>query len=357
MGRELHTRRQQFSIMDKDEIIGFAALYDSMMKCKRGVRWKGTTGFYLHHWPTELDKLSSELSSGKYKQKKPKFFTVTEPKHREIMSIHFRDRIFQRSLNDVALYPQTTKSFIYDNFACQKGKGTDPARDRLVSFLRSYYRKNGLEGYVLKIDIKGYYPNMNRRFAEEMLKSYVDDEAYQIAEKILTEFPGDTGYNPGSQIVQIIGITALDSLDHFIKERLRIKYYIRYMDDFILIHHDAAYLESCLAQIAEQMARRDMKTNDKKTFIAPLSKGIVFLGHVFRISDSGKVYVIPDPAKIKHEKKKLRRMIALMRSGKLTKRDIDRHFKGFKASIRYGNTHRLIQNLNKWYEAELQKEE
>ena len=341
--------------MDKDEIIGFEALYNSMMKCKRGVRWKGTTGYYLHHWPDELDKLARELASGKYKQKNPKFFTVTEPKRREIMSIHFRDRIFQRSLNDVALYPQTTKSFINDNYACQKGKGTDPARNRLISFLRSYYRKYGSKGYVLKIDIKGYYPNMNRRFAEGMLKEYVDDESYRIAEIVLSAFPGETGYNPGSQIVQIIGITALDKIDHFIKEQLRVKYYIRYMDDFILVHHDEAFLNHCLEEITAKLAAQDMRLNESKTRVTPLDKGIVFLGHVYRISDTGKVYVVPDPAKIKHEKKKLRRMIALMRQGKLTRHDIDRHFKGFKASIRYGNTHKLIQNLNKWYEAEMLK--
>jgi len=341
--------------MDKEDIIGFEALYNSMMKCKNRVRWKGTTGFYLHHWPTEIAKLEDELKSGRYKQKSPKFFTVTEPKRREIMSIHFRDRVFQRSLNDVALYPQTTKSFINDNFACQKGKGTDPARDRLVSFLRSFYRKYGREGYVLKIDIKGYYPNMNRHFAEDMLKGYVDDETYQIAEKVLSDMPGETGYNPGSQIVQIIGITALDKVDHFIKEQLRVKFYIRYMDDFVLLHPDKAFLESCLAAITEKLASQDMKLNTGKTRITELSDGILFLGHIFRISETGKVYVIPDPAKIKHEKRKLRRMIALMRKGELSKRDIDRHFKGFKASIRYGNTHKLIQNLNKWYDAEMQK--
>ena len=343
--------------MDKENIIGYEALYNSMMRCKNGVRWKSTTGFYLHHWATEIDKLSVELMDGTYKQRPPKFFTVTEPKVREIMSIHFRDRVFQRSLNDVALYPQTTKSFISDNFACQKGKGTDAARDRLLEFLRRYYRKYGAQGYVLKIDIKGYYPNMDRKFAEQMLKQYIDDESYQIAKGVLDGFVGDNGYNPGSQIVQIIGITALDKIDHYIKEQLGVKYYIRYMDDFILIHNDRLFLEECLDAIRAKLLSQKMHINDAKTKVADLKDGIMFLGFVFRISKSGKAYALIDPKKIKREKRKLRRMIALMRKGELQKRDIDIHFRSFKSFARYGSSRKLIENLNKWYIAEMQKEQ
>lgn len=337
--------------MDKEKIIGYDAIYDSLVKCSKGVKWKGTVAYYRHHWMDEVERLSDQLHDGTYKERRAKFFTIYEPKVREIMSIHFRDRVFQRSLNDIAIYPQVTKSFIAENFACQKGKGTKAARDKAKDFLYQYYRKYGNDGYVLKIDIKGYYPNMYHSFAEAMLKEYIDDETYQLAHRVLANLPGDIGYNPGSQIVQIVGITALDKIDHFIKEKLGIKYYIRYMDDFLLIHHSKQYLERCLKQIQALLHKQMMETHERKTFIQPLAKSITFLGFVYRLTDTGKVVIFADPKKVKRERKKIKRMVALVDKGELTKHDVDVHFKAWKASVRYGNYRRLVYRLNRWYES------
>ena len=336
--------------MDKELIISEDALFESMNKCAKGVKWKGTVAYYRHHWPDEIDKLSAQLHDGTYKERKAKFFTITEPKTREIMSIHFRDRIYQRSLNDVAIYPQATHHFIEDNFACQKGKGTNAARDRLKEFLHQFYRKYGTDGYVLQIDIKGYYPNMNHAYAENMFRKYMDDETYQLARNVLSRLPGEVGYNPGSQIVQIVGITALDRVDHFVKERLRVKHYIRYMDDFILIHHDMGYLKACLDAIEKQLALQQMTLNKKKTAIKKIAEPILFLGFVYRLTETGKVVILSDTNKIRHEKRKIKRMVNLVKEGKLTKHDVDVHFKAYKASARYGNSHNLIYRLNRWYE-------
>ena len=336
---------------DKEDIIGIDALFDSMNKCAKGVKWKGTVAHYRHHWIDELSKLEVQLKDGTYTERRAKFFTITEPKVRNIMSIHFRDRVYQRSLNDVAIYPQVTRSFIADNFACQRGKGTKAARDRLTEFLHQYYRKHGTDGYVLKIDIKGYYPNMDHAYAELMLGEYLDDVTYPMVKAVLSHLPGDVGYNPGSQIVQIVGITALDDIDHFIKERLRVRYYIRYMDDFILIHHDRDYLACCLEQIKKKLHECRMCVSEKKTFIQPITKPIKHLGFYYRLTSTGKVVILADPKKIKHERKKVKRMVALVDQGKLTKHDVDAHWKAWKASVRYGNSHNLIYRLNRWYDS------
>lgn len=337
--------------MNKEDIIGIDALFESMNKCSKGVKWKGTVAYYRHHWMDEIPKLSEQLNNGTYKERRAKFFTITEPKQREIMSIHFRDRIYQRSLNDVAIYPQVTQSFIADNFACQKGKGTEPARNRLKEFMHQYYRKHGTDGYILKIDIQGYYPNMDHDFAEGLFSVYVDDETYEMAKAVLAHLPGEVGYNPGSQIVQIVGITALDKIDHFIKERLRIKYYIRYMDDFTLIHPSKAHLEHCLEKIKAKLEERGMKVNEKKTYIQPITKPVKHLGFMYRLTDTGKVIILADPKKVKHERRKVMRMVALVDQGMLTKHDVDVHWKAWKASVRYGNSHILIHKLNEWYDS------
>lgn len=85
---------------------------------------------------------------------------LTHPKKREAISIMFRDRVYQRSLNDNIIYPAMTKSFIYDNCACQKGKGTKFAKDRLVRHIQRAVKQWGLDLYVEQFDIKHYYENM-----------------------------------------------------------------------------------------------------------------------------------------------------------------------------------------------------
>lgn len=343
--------KRVINIISEDDIIGYDALYDSFEKCKKGVRWKGTTAYYTHHWPDEIERLANELESGAYEERKAKLFTVYEPKVREIMSIHFRDRIYQRSLSDNAIFPEVSKSFIPDNFACQPDKGTEPARDRLKEFLHRYYRKYGTDGYVLKIDIKGYYPNMDREKSINILGQYIGGNTYRRAEEILLNMPGENGYNPGSHIVQLVGITVLDDVDHFIKEELRIKYYIRYMDDFILIHHDKEYLKYCLERIIEKLAEIKMSVHPDKTFIQPITHTLTFLGFDYRLTDTGKVLIFVNPEKIKHAKRKIKRMVTLVQKGKKTKHSVDVHFKAYKACVRYGNSHNLIYRLNRWYES------
>ena len=122
--------------MKKEDVIGYDALYESMCRCQKGVIWKDSVAHFVLNSPEEITKLERELKEGTYRPRKPKMFTITSPKPREISSIPFRDRVYQRSLNDNILYPTMTRSFIYDNRACQKGKGTDRARARLKEALK-----------------------------------------------------------------------------------------------------------------------------------------------------------------------------------------------------------------------------
>lgn len=112
-----------------NSVISFDALYESMLKCKCGVIWKqSVSSFVLNAIPNIL-RLERELNNGTYVPRPPREFLITYPKKREAVSIAFRDRVYQRSLNDNQIYPQMVKSLIYDNCACQKGKGTDFARN------------------------------------------------------------------------------------------------------------------------------------------------------------------------------------------------------------------------------------
>ena len=142
--------------MEIDDIIGFDALYNSMYKCKRGVLWKDSVAHFYLNGIEETLRLEKQLKSGEYKARPTYTFNITSPKPRDIISIAFRDRVYQRSLNDNAIYPTMTRSFIRDNWACQKGKGTTDALKRMKAFLHRMYRKYGLDFYGLQIDIHGY---------------------------------------------------------------------------------------------------------------------------------------------------------------------------------------------------------
>lgn len=335
-----------------DAVIGFDPLYESMQKCRKGVIWKDSVASYSLNGIERTMKLSEQLHDGTYKAKPPVHFQITSPKPREIASITFRDRVFQRSLNDNAVYPTMSKSFIYDNFACQKGKGTDAARNRLKEFLQKYYRKHGHDGYVAQFDIHGYYPNMSHEVTENLFKEALTDDICNLVLRILREqYGGDKGYNPGSQLIQIAGISILDKFDHFVKEQLHAKFYIRYMDDFMIISHDYAYLEQCMIAVEQYLNNLSFELNPKKTRIYPLKEGIEFLGFYYKLTETGKVIKTVRTENVKRERKKLRRLVAKSQRGGLPREKVDESYAAWRNHASKGNSYRLLQRMDAYYQS------
>ena len=139
--------------MNFTESTSFDALYDSMWRCRCGKMWKASVARFVIHGNAEIIDLEAQIRDGKYLPRKPHTFTLTYPKVRPCSSTHIRDRIVQRSLNDNVIYPAMTKSFIWDNMACQKGKGTTKAMDRISHLLHRYFINNSQSnaGYVVSI--------------------------------------------------------------------------------------------------------------------------------------------------------------------------------------------------------------
>ncbi len=333
-----------------EEIIGFDSLYESMTKCIKGVRWKDSVAHYHLNAIEETLKLEKELHDETYKPKRPKEFTIYAPKKRDILSVSFRDRVYQRSLNDNAIYPQMSKSFIHDNYACQKGKGTDKCRDRLEAFLHKYYINFGGSGFVLYIDIHGYYPNMRHDVAEGSFARKLDPETTRRAvETMRGQYSGDIGYIAGSQMIQIAGISVLDRVDHFVKEQLRCKLYLRYMDDIVLISRDPAYLEGCQRAIVQLLREMGFETNARKTGIRKLEDGIPFLGFTFRLTETGKVLRLISPNNVKNERKRLVRLFRLAEDGKIPVEYVDRHYECWRNHASKGNTWKLLCRMDSCY--------
>lgn len=337
-------------VFDIEQVIGFDALYESMLKCKKGVMWKDSTAGYVLNGIVRTMNLEKQLHDGTYKASDTVNFRITSPKPREIASITFRDRIYQRSLNDNAVYPIMSKSFILDNYACQKGKGTDAARNRLKEFLRRYYRKHGSVGYVAQFDIHGYYPNMSHAFVEDLFRKKLPKNiADMVVDVLRHQYDGDYGYNPGSQLIQIAGISVLDGFDHYVKEQLHARYYLRYMDDFLIISDDDEYLSECQKNVERYLNGIGFELNPKKTIIYPLHKGIEFLGFKYRLTDTGKVLMTVKSSNVKRERKKLRRLVAKSKRGGIPRDKVDESYAAWRNHASKGNSYRLLKRMDYYY--------
>ncbi len=336
--------------INEEEYIGFDALYESMYKCRLNVGWKDSVASYCLNGIENTLRLERSQKDGTYTAMPQKIIQITHPKPRTATSIAFRDRVYQRSLNDNVVYPIMSKSYIKHNAACQKGKGTEFARKELDRFMREAFRKHGLDIYVLHIDVKGYYPNMRHWVAEECFRKHLPLEIYRrVVEILRNQYEGEIGYNPGSQIVQIAGISVLSPLDHYIKEKLRIRWYLRYMDDLILMHGDCEYLEDCEKDIAAFLEKMEFEIHPKKTGVYPISKGIKALGFTHKLTETGKVIHLIDPANVKAARKRLYRLVKLAKRGELTKEKVDFCYESWKAHARIGNTFRLLQRMDQYY--------
>lgn len=137
----------------------------------------------------------------------------------------------------------------------------------------------------------------------------------------------------GSETTQLIQLAVLDDFDHFIKEQLHIKHYVRYNDDFIIIHEDKAYLQECLIKIDAWISSRGLKLSPKKTQLFKVTQGIKFLGFRFRLTKTGKVVMTLLPEKLSHERRKLRKLVNRAKQGYMTKEEVDRCYESWKAHV------------------------
>lgn len=142
--------------------------------------------------------------------------------------------------------------------------------------MQRFSRKHGKSGWVLRCDIAHYFAETLHSVAKEAIAKRVKcRESVDKTFDIIDSFGEGKGIGLGSQVSQITQLAVLDDMDHFIKEQLGFKYYIRYMDDFILLHHDREYIESARIEIGKKLSKLGLELN-KKTNIFPLSQGIVF---------------------------------------------------------------------------------
>lgn len=336
--------------MTYDEIFTFENLYQAHLKarvCKRNK--KDVIKFELN-LSENLWELYDRLKDRTYKVSGYNKFVIFEPKRREIQALEYKDRIVQHALCDLYLYPLLTSKFIYDNGGCQKGKGTDFALNRFSGFLRDYFKQNKNEGYILKADIHHFFPTIDHKVLKNKLrKIIIDKDIYNLICGIIDSYNADTGKGipMGNQTSQLFALYYLDQMDRLVKEKLHIKYYLRYMDDCLLIHESKGYLKWCLRKMEECVEDELMLEFNSKTQIFPIKNGVDFLGFHFYMTDTGKVIRKVRQSTKKKYKKRMRKIRDDYNTGRIEYDDIKKVLPGFNGHLKRGHTYRLKNSVLK----------
>lgn len=334
-----------------DSVVGEEALYISARKCWKGVGHKYSAQAYILNVIEKTIHLARQIFRGMYRPGKTHVVHITYPKARTAVAISFRDRVYQRSLNDNALYPQMTRGFVYANCACQRGKGTDAARDMFAAMLRrAFVKYGGNDFHILSCDVRKYYDSMNHGVANAMFRRCCNEwTADRVIKTLDGQYAGERGYNPGSQMVQIAGISYLSGVDHFIKERLRAKLYVRYMDDFHIIERDTETLACFRDDIAAKLSEIDMELHPEKTVIVSAAKGVTFLGYHFRVTESGKVLMFRDCKRVKQIRRRMVRLAHRIRRGETRREALSESYQCVRSALDKGNSARLLRRMDAFY--------
>ena len=332
-----------------DKAMSYDQMHKALKRVCRNVRWKDSVVGFEWNGPANICKLQDEVAGGRYVISEYQHFKVWEPKERDITATRIRDRLVQMSFCEAGLLEDITEHFIRDNCACQPGKGVDFALDRMTAHLRRYYQKHGSEGWVLKCDIHHYFPETPHETAKAAMRKRISDpEALKMVEQVIDSFEGDKGIGLGSQFAQLIELAVLDDLDHYIKEKLRVKHYIRYMDDFVLIHEDKEFLRRCLAEIRERVEALGLQLNQKTTMY-PLRQGVKFLQWRFIVTDTGRILRIMPAKKTKRIRKRLKRLVEKEKAGEFPPGTAQQSFESWRANARRGDTKRIVRNMAVYY--------
>lgn len=295
----------------------------------------------------ELEKLKQELEIKTYEISPYHEFTVYEPKERLIKACSFKDKIVQHSICDNVLLPNLKTEFIQTNYAGQIGKGTHYGLDCLKAQMYLAYCKYGYNCWIIKADIKKYFYRINHDILKDIVKYHVDDNnVYWLCEKFI-DSTEEKGLPLGNQISQVFALLYLSGLDHFITGELGVKYYGRYMDDFYLIVDKKEYAKYCLDAIYKFVETLDLELNGK-TQIIPFKNGIRFCGFHTYVTKDGRVIRKLINSNKRAAKKKFKKMVGLVKCGKLTEGKFYESYNAWKNHISHGNCYKLSCEIDKY---------
>lgn len=331
-----------------DKIWNFENLYQAHRTARLGKRHTKEVIEFELELGKNLSILSEQLRTKTYKIGGYYDFYVYDPKMRKIHALHYRDRVVQHCLCDEVLAPILYKKLIYDNAACRIEKGTHFALARVSKFLHQYHNKYGSKGYFLKYDIRKFFDNIDHDVLKDKLAKVIEDkDVLWLLFVIIDSFElmRNKGLPMGNQTSQWFAIYYMDSLDRFIKEHLRIKYYSRYMDDAVLLHHDREYLKYCLEEMSYHLERKLNLEFNQKTQIFPIKNGVDYLGFHTYLSQTGKIIRKVRRRTKRNYKKKLDYLEYAYAKNMVSLLEVKQVISSYNAHLSHGHTFRLRKKL------------
>lgn len=287
----------------------FSELVQAYLDCRRTKRNKPSALAFEQNLERNLFRLYDELQGGSYRPGRSICFVITRPKPREVWAADFRDRIVHHLLYN-RISPRFYSSFIADSCACIPGRGTLYAAQRLDVKIRSASENWSKPVFYLKCDLANFFVSIDKQILQSLIAERVMEPWWMgLAETILfhdprqdyelrgspalvslvphhkrlTNQPEHLGLPIGNLSSQFFANIYLNELDQFIKHRIRAKHYIRYVDDFILLHESPQWLNAALAEVDKFLPRElNARLNPKKTILQPVDRGVDFVGHVIK---------------------------------------------------------------------------
>ena len=242
--------------------------------CKN-VKNKNKVQNYKQYKCIYISRIYNILNNKTYEVGKYNVFTIYDPKQRRIVSQNLQDKVINHLVARHILYPSIMPCLIDQNVASRKGMGTHKG----LEYAKEYNRKCKIkykDYYILKCDVSKFFASIDKEILKEKLKRKIKDkDAIDIVFKIIDS--EENGLCIGTMTSQALAIFYLNDLDHYIKEELKIKYYVRYQDDFLLFNESKEYLKYCFEKIKDFLEEEHLKLNGKSR-IYKNTNNFIFLG-------------------------------------------------------------------------------
>ena len=329
--RERVKMRPLFHIFDN--IISVENLLGSWQKFLQGKRKRKDVMIFSVNLLDNILDLHYDLVNKSYRHGPYFAFKINDPKPRDIHKATVRDRLLHHAIYRI-LYPYFDRKFIFDSYSCRNQKGVHRAINRLKAYSRIVSKNYTKTVYVLKCDIRKFFASIDHKILLDIFKKRVSDEntiwlLNEVIKSFYTKNMPGKGLPLGNLTSQLFVNAYMNEFDQFIKRDLKIKYYIRYADDFVVLHENKECLEKFLSKMVYFLKRKlRLSMNPDKVFIKTLASGIDFLGWVqffyYRVLRTST-------------KKRMLKKIKNNPKGK--------SFVSYLGLLSHGNTYKILQKL------------
>ena len=358
----MYTKQTNTSKYTYQEIFSYEHLLNCAYLCCKNVYWKTSVINYMLSVVSNISKTYKLLMNNKFRFGSTNEFDIYERgKKRHIKSIHIKERVVQKCICKYCLHPLFDKTLIYDNCACQKGKGLNFAINRLKGMLQKYYRRFGNQGYALIFDFSNFFNSISHKQCMKILESKIQDkQVLSVIENCLDVYSEEVvikngcvidkkGLGLGSEISQCIATLIPNSIDHMIKDKYRCKYYIRYMDDGIIIHNNKDFLSNLLVEIQKEAEKLGLQLNIKKTRIVKISKQFTFLKKRISVLDNGSIIMKIDKSSITRMRRKLNKFSKKYECGKMSIKNIQDSYNSWRSFALQFNSYNTVKSMDRLF--------